>query len=295
MNEERHYPKSLDDFKAKVTGFIIKSINKYGSCNCFRFTEYLNINCKYCDTIIISAQLNQNGDINNDMEYNMHYYNQYNQLYGGRIHAPFIMVNCPFSNGKTNNSIISTCASHELTHLYDDWQALSNGKESIVRQSMIMDSNNLLSTLINSNIEFEKGIGFLLYLSIKEEQKAFLSQTVQELKNLRCNYSNYKEKIMDTSLYKNIKKSYDMFRNGIDAVSDSTLYSFNNLIFTNYPKANIPKYNKKEFNHNIYRDKLSKWADRIYNKIIKDYGSLISYYLEPTNEEIKKRNCILII
>lgn len=295
INEERHYPKFLDYLKNKICNEIIAQISKHISNGVFSFKKILNANSEYCDNILFNININPNGDINDDKSYNAYYYNMYNNLYNGKLYSPIIMVNCPYSNGKTNYDIIKTCISHELTHLYDDWNSLKNGNESITRQDINIDSTNLLKELMDSTSEFKRGIGGLVYLSFKTEQNAFLSQTVQELEGLGCNHNNYKETIKKTILYRNITKSYRMFYNGIKNTNETTLFEFNKLICSKFPKSNIPKYPLNSFNLNIYKNKLSKWAEKIYYKIIKNYGYVVSFYLDELNETWNRNNCFLTL
>lgn len=293
--EERHYPKFLDSFKKVVIDKIINLINYNSRRNIFSFMDSIMVENEYCNNILISITINPNGEITDEKAYNAYYYNQYDELYDGKIYNPIIIVNCPCHNGEVNCDIIRYCVSHELTHLYDDWQALSNGKCSLVRQDRIVDSNNLVKNLMNSNDKFEKGMGFLIYLSLKTEQKAFLSQTVQELESNGCDKYNYIHKMKLTALYRNITKSYKTFYDGIINSDDKKLLEFNNIIFNSFPKSNIPKYDIKSLNIEKYKKTLYGWADRLYRKIIKNYGSVVSYYLDSISENLKRHNCLYVI
>ena len=194
LNEERHYPKFLDSIKVNVFKFVFDIIQK---CIKKRIKEYqtvMKLDCEYCDEIIFKLMLCYGLDTKDKRLYKAYYLNNYNKLHNGKIYKPQIIIDVPINNGKTNCFILDYSVSHELTHLYDDWTALRNGNESISFQAKNVYSNDMIQYLMKCGREFEKGIAMLSYLSLKVKKQAFLSQTVQELKQIGCSQFNYRKK-----------------------------------------------------------------------------------------------------
>lgn len=294
LNEERHYPKFLDELKSKVNKAAIDAIYTNAKNWIFKFNKIIDIDCEYCDKIILSVTLKPNGKLSDKKEYRAYYFNKYDRLYNGKLYNPSITITCPYVNGAIYSSYLECCISHELTHLYDDWQSLKNGGHSINWQDKNVDSVDLINHLSSGNSDFEKGLSYIVYLSLKAEQKAFLSQTVQELKNLGCDQFNYKKLLKKTMLYESLHKAYGLFYEGLNNVTDEKLFEFNNLIFNDFKKSAIPKYNNKEFNPKSYRDKLIKWVNNIYHRIMVKYGSVVSYYVDKVTEDWN-RHCSMRI
>jgi hypothetical protein len=295
LNEERHYPKFLDDIKTNVFKFVFDTLQK---CIKNRMNEYqttMEINCEYCYEIIFKIILHNGWNTKDKRLYKTFYWNHYNKLYNGKIYKPQIIIDVPINNGKTNYFILDYSVSHELTHLYDDWVALRNGNESISFQTKNVYSNDMIQYLMKRGREFERGIAMLSYLSLKVEKQAFLSQTIQELKQIGCSQFNYREKIKETVLYNNISKGYKMFLNGIRNADNKMLYNLNAKIITEFSGASIPKCDVNTFDAEKYRERLIRWADNIYHRIMKSFGSVVSYYIDELEEEWNKHTSMIII
>lgn len=295
LNEERHYPKFLDDIKTSVFKFVFDTLQK---CIKNRMNEYkttMGINCEYCDEIIFKIILRNGWDTKDKRLYKTYYLNHYNKLYNGKIYKPQIIIDVPINNGKTNYFILDYSVSHELTHLYDDWVALRNGNESISFQTKNVYSNDMIQYLMKRGREFEKGIAVLSYLSLKVERQAFLSQTIQELKQIGCTQFNYRQKIKETVLYNNISKGYKMFLNGIRIADSKMLYNLNAKIMTEFSGASIPKYDINGFDAEKYREKLIRWANNIYHQTMKSFGSIVSYYIDELKEDWNKHMSMIIL
>jgi hypothetical protein len=295
LNEERHYPKFLDDIKANVFKFVFDVIQKCIKKRINKYQTVMKLDCEYCDEIIFKITLCYGLDTKDKRLYKAYYLNNYNKLHDGKIYKPQIIIDVPINNGKTNYFILDYSASHELTHLYDDWTALCNGNESISFQAKNVYSNDMIQYLMKRGREFERGIAMLSYLSLKVEKQAFLSQTVQELKQIGCSQFNYRKKIKETVLYNNISKGYKMFLNGIRFADNKMLYNLNAKIMTEFSGASIPKCDVNTFDAEKYREKLTRWADNIYYRIMKSFGSVVSYYIDELEEEWNKHTSMLII
>lgn len=293
LTEERHYPKFLDALKNDVINKLNEKISLFIGTNIFNFKFEIETQSEYCDKISFEVNLKPNEDINDNRNYTAYYYNESGILSNGKLQKPKITVICPVMGGKTNYSTIAFCLSHELTHLYDDWFRLKNGKESISMAEINVSSNAFIQNIMRFGGNLYKGIGVLCYMSLKVERQAFLSQTVQELDGLECTPMNYKEKLKQTTFYGNLSKSYKMFKKGLSEATNGELWNLNVWIYQNFPKVKIPKCENKIFNYKTYRDKLNNWAENIYNQLMKRYYSVVSYYVDRKLRELCESNCLI--
>lgn len=295
LNEERHYPKFLEQLKTNVFNFVINVIENCYKNKKLEYQTAMKFKCDYCDEIIFDIILRRDLDINDKRMYRAYYVNNYNQLYNGKLYKPQITIDIPIKNGKTDYFRIEYSISHELTHLYDDWMRMREGKESISMNQKNSETTNVVNYLLQSDNEMYRSVGVIAYLSLKVERKAFLSQTVQELKGLGCNQFNYKEKLKETTLYNNLTKGYRMFCNGMKNSNIETLYALNAALINTFPKSNIPKCDVKTFNYSEYCNNLAKWVNYAYHQIMKRYGSVVSYYIDELNEDWNKHRSLIII
>ena len=295
LNEERHYPKFLDKLKMDVTHAVDEEIDKRTKDKQYHFNTNININSEYCDEINIDVTLNTNMNINDKCQYQASYYNENNCLQNGKLNCPQLRIVCPYVDRRINGFKLYYVIAHELTHLYDDWKRLKCGKESILLYPQNMDTISFLQEMIRIGTSLTKGIGMLSYLSLKVEQQAFLSQTIQELKQIGCTQFNYRDKLKETVFYGNLIKSYGLFCNSLNNAPNKGLTDLNKWIINNFPKASVPKYDIKAFNIEQYRQKLMRWADNIYHQTMKKYGSVVSYYVDELEEEWNKHTSMFII
>lgn len=295
LNEDRHYPKFLETFKSMVLMKLADEIEHHTKLNFYNFSAYIKVDCEYCDCIDFVVSLKPDEDIRDRTKYAASYYNKYNQLLYGKLYKPQIKLICPFDGKKTDFFKVDYCVSHELTHLYDDWMSLKNGKDSIIMHPKNTDSTVFAQNMINSDNPLYKGIGMFCYMSLKVEKQAFLSQTIQELKGLGCNDTNYRDKIKETTFYSNVNKSYIMICDSINTCNETILERINRWLFQNTPKANVPKYGKNDFDCKMYREKIKRWADNTYHQLMKHFGSIVSYYLDEKRNKLNENNCILVL
>jgi hypothetical protein len=295
LNEERHYPKFLDNIKSKVFNFVFDEITNCIKTRKHTFQTVMKIDCEFCDEIMFNIVLHEGLDAEDRRQYKAYYINNYCQLYNGKIYKPQITIDIPINNKWTNYFMVDYSIAHELTHLYDDWIRMKEGKESISVNYRNAENTNSVNYLLSSDGELYKGIGVIAYLSLKVERKAFLSQTVQELKGLGCNQFNYKEKLKETTLYNNLTKGIHMFHNGLQKTNSDVLYALNAELMSTYPKSNIPKCDIKTFNYDDYVKKLTEWVNNVYHQTMKRYGSVVSYYVDELEEEWNKHTSMFII
>lgn len=295
LNEKMHYPEFLDKFKEYVSLNVYNKMQNELKSNNLSFEFVLKTNCDYTDEIIFNVTLNPYRDIKDKHDYQCYYYNEYNNLFKGKLYQPKITIVCPVHIKQILFSILKTLLSHELTHLYDDWSELSRGNTSINYTSKNIDTTRFVGDSLRNGEELYKNISMMGYMSSKFEKQAFLSQTVQELQEIGCTLHNYKEKIKNTSIYNNIHKSYI---NGIGNIKKATSFQLKNCneyILILYPKANVPKMNLGTFDAEKYRNKLLSWMDKSYHNIMKYYGSIIQYYLDKLQEEKDKTTSMFIL
>lgn len=295
INEERHYPKFLDELKETVIKDIMYKIGMTKNRNVTHFIYEIDVKSKYVDVIVIDMTFKYGENINDKQNYNAYYYNINNNLINGKLNKPQIIISLPFEGDITNYSILKYCISHELTHMYDDWMRLSKGKEGINYDDKNVSTTLFIQECMKNSTDFYKGAGGLCYMSLKVEKQAFLSQTIQELDALGCTPYNYREKIKETVLYNNLMKSYRMFTNGLNKCSNYDLINFNEFVFSNFPKANIPKYNIKNFQTNIYKQKLIEWGNNVKHKVMNSYNTVVSYYVDKMVTKLTENKCILIL
>lgn len=295
VREERHYPSFLDSLKNIVIQNIIHHIEMTKNAEVTHFIYEINVETKYVDNIVIDISLQYGEDINEKHNYNAYYYNVNGELVNNKLNKPQIIISCPFDGKSTNYSILKYCVSHELTHMYDDWVRLTNFKEGINFNKKNVSTTLFVQKCMEFGSEFYKGIGGLCYMSLKVEKQAFLSQTIQELEGIGCDPYNYRNKMKETVLYNNLTKSYNMFMYGINKCTDSELVNFNSFVFLNFPQSNIPKYDIRNLNSKLYRNKLIKWGDNVYYKVMHSYNVVISYYVDKMKDKLLEKKCILML
>lgn len=290
LNEERHYPKFLDKLKEDVSvaigKHVLEMMKKKIHCDIFEFTP----ESAYVNKITIDLTMLENGDISDQRAYEAYYFNNDPKLVDGKLKNPSLTVSFPVKDEKFDYMLIRFRVSHEITHLYDDWNSIRLGHGCICSYSKNSDTVEFLRRANNVGGGLFKDIAILSYMSLKTEKQAFLSQTIQELEALNCNPWNYKDKLKKTTLYHNIKESYENAVNGISSSNDEQLSLINHFVMTIVPNASMPKLNIGDFNGKIYKSMLIKWAKHTYHTLMKSYGSIIQYYLENyQREENSKR------
>lgn len=294
LDEERHYPKFLDNLKFNVSCKIYERLNDMIGGEVYKNTFTLPVDCEYVDEILVGATITVGGDLTDPKSYTARYFNNDPNLVFGKVHKPVLIISCPSSDGKIDLMTLTYVLSHELTHLYDDWVSISNGNGCISANDTISDTTSLIGLESIPDNTILKDIAFLSYMSLKTEKQAFLSQTVQELKALDCTMWNYKEVIKKTTLYNNVYKAHKNFTEAIENLDSEQLYDICKYITDNHPNANVPQMSLNVFNPEKYKIKLMKWADKNYKDIMKRYGSVVSYYLDGLREQFNRGRSLFV-
>lgn len=280
LNEERHYPKFLDNLKDDVSIAIGNHAIEMIKHKKLNDTFVFHSESKYVKNITIKITINENGDISDPKSYSAFYFNRDPKLIDGKLNNPTLTVSFPFKGKKFDYMYVRFRVAHEITHLYDDWNSIRLGHGCICSYPNNNDTTEFLRRADNLGNDLFKDIAMMSYMSLKTEKQAFISQTIQELESLKCNQRNYREKLKKTTLYGNIRTSYENVVNGISSAEDQQLYLINYYIMGIVPNASVPKLNTDDFNAIRYRSMLIKWAKRTYHTLMKSYGSVVQYYLE---------------
>ena len=285
LNETMHYPKFLDSLKEEVCTKVashIANMIKSGVCD----DEFmLDVDCEYVDKIVMHIKLDRDKDIRDKKAIHADYFNSSDVLVNGKLYKPTIRLFCPVNGEVYNYFAVKYRLSHELTHLYDDWNSIRNGNGSICRSPQNMDTTEFLKDSATGAQPVLRNVAFLAYMSLNTERQSFLSQTVQELEGLGCNQWNYREKLKETDTYNNITKSHEGVVNCANNMTDTDLHMLNLWVTSQFPKASIPKLNIGNFDAERYRTMLLKWAERVYHETMKSYGSVVQYYIDNLKEE----------
>lgn len=288
LNEELHYPRYLEEMTNIILQWSKDDISSLlnNNENNGDFLHFFNDN-HYVDRLSLSINLSDNNIFSNAKA---QYYNEYGSFgfnkVTNKLTCPNIYLNISFNKeGKYNEEMLKTSISHELMHLYDDWKALSKGKESITSDVDLMAAHNMM---FQNPDKLLQNMGKLLYLSNKFEKKAFIAQVYDELKAIGCTDENYREKYKETITYKNYNKLETLIKQEIISSSDEELQNINYILNSEYKDTHLPKLSIHNFNANEYRDKLNKFIDNVCHDFIKKYGGILTAYLQDYNVSHKK-------
>lgn len=296
LTEERHYPKFLEECIYGIVDFINKKIKYFGTHNIASQRLSYITDQEFCHELLIHISINRNEDIDNYQLYGGQYYAK--GFSNGGLIEPQITITCPVNQeNKTNVGILLSVVTHEMTHLYDDYQRQLNGNTPLNMDITINATMSFLMQFAQGNDnDLATAIAKIGYLSIKSEQTAFTAQTVSELQKLQCDLTNFRQKLKETIAYKNYIKIKNVFIKTLNNSSEQALWLLNVMLFDNYSKANIPKfdYNTCQYSIEQYRGKLKKWADNVCHKFMVNYGSIVSYYLDELCSENVENGCKVI-
>lgn len=282
IGETMHYPVFLNQIKENVSKQIIGIIKTCIKKGTKSLETEIQVQTEYTDSIVVKIKLFRNDEehIYSMKSFNAEYYNE-KPLKNGKLNKPTISITTLFNkNGIFPEELIEVAVHHEITHLFDDWVSLKKGSIPIGTKS-ITKTTHLLKELANlSQSEFFDSFWYVAYLSSKSEQTAFLSQTFKELENLDTFSSNYKLNAKRTVVYNNFLKGITSFKKEIQAANENELTIANNILAKNLSKATIPSCRNNPFNPDKYRDTLHQWADKVFERFLKKYYTVIAYYLE---------------
>ena len=234
--------------------------------------------CDYTENIVFNVNITniENAGVN---DYEAYYIGNYINPVKEKFDYITIKLIVPVNtNSEYNPAFIDMTIFHEVEHMYDDWmRQINNGYASIDDKV----ENNIINLFddIEKNYKDNKflmGVAGIAYLSIKDEEKAFLTQTYTELQRVNCTRFNYQEKIKKTYSYKQYN---DIIKNKLPLIKTSSIDDLNLLITLckNYKENNIPKFNG---NYSQYRNKLIKWGEFTAHQFVKKFGGILTQYLE---------------
>ena len=279
LNEELHYPRYLEEMTNIILQWSKDDISSLlnNNENNGDFLHFFKDN-QYADRLSLSISISEGNMFTNTRA---QYYNEYGSFgfnkVTNKLTCPNIYLNISFNKeGKYNEEMLKTSISHELMHLYDDWKALSKGKESITSDVDLMAAHNMM---FQNSDKLLQNIGKLLYLSNKFEKKAFIAQVYDELKAIGCTDENYREKYKETITYKNYTKLKNVLKQEITSSSDNELKNINHVLNTEYKETHLPKISNNKFDVEIYKNKVNKFIDNVCHDFIKKYGGILTAYL----------------
>ena len=285
LNEERHYPEFLDKLKFDTSIGIYRHLRDMVDSGTTHDVFRLDLKCEYADSILVDAKTSPGNDLHDIKSYSAKYFNNNPVLKNGKIDNPVLTILCPVVNGLIDLMTIMYVVSHEITHLYDDWMSIKNGKGCLCANETIVKTSEFLEYASTNGNILLKDMAFLSYMSLKTEKQAFLSQTVQELEALGCTMWNYKDIMKKTSLYRNTDISYKNIVKYVRVLTPLQLETINELIVTQYQSANLPKMKLTSFDPDNYRNKLLKWSNGVHKDIMRRYGSVLAYYVDKLKNE----------
>ena len=288
LNEELHYPRYLEEMTDIILQWCKDDIssllnNKESSGD---FLHFFKDN-KYADRLSLSISISEGNVFTNTRA---QYYNEYGTFGFNKIisklSCPSIYLNITLGkNGTYNEHQLKTSISHELMHLYDDWNSLSHGNGPINTNQDLMAAHNMM---FQNTDKLLQNMGKLLYLSNKFEKKAFITQVYNELNAVECTDENFREKYKETITYKNYNKLDTLIKQEIISSNDEELQNINYILNSEYKDTHLPKLSIHNFNANEYRDKLNKFIDNVCHDFIKKYGGILTAYLQDYNVSHKK-------
>ena len=279
LKETAHYP----DFMDSVYGNVWKEVEPYISKPKIgeEYRVQANIENKLFDglTVILKPYKMKGQGLGNLQDYTGHYYTDCG-FRDNKLINPVIELNYPiYGGGYTLLGFIKTSLIHELTHVYDDVTSRrALGNNNISSNIGLSPEDEFLSDSAKIyNSDLGEAIKGLLYLRLDSERKAFLAQAMNELEELGCDNTNYREKMKETFLYKNAQT---MKENVIIAINDAKDYELNILNrVANEKKTSLPKIPVGYYTDEGYRKLLINFSEKIYHDYIKRYYSMVMYYL----------------
>lgn len=277
--EDKHFPLFLKPLMIDATSFVKKAIDDAIKYNHTSWNYIMQTpECDYTENIVFNVSITniENAGVN---DYEAYYIGNYINPVKEKFDYITIKLIVPVNtNSEYNPAFIDMTIFHEVEHMYDDWmRQINNGYASIDDKV----ENNIINLFddIEKNYKDNKflmGVAGIAYLSIKDEEKAFLTQTYTELQRVNCTRFNYQEKIKETYSYKQYN---DIIKNKLPLIKTSSIDDLNLLITLckNYKENNIPKFNG---NYSQYRNKLIKWGEFTAHQFIKKFGGILTQYLE---------------
>lgn len=297
IDEAQHYPDFLDNVKMEVVYHVTQYVNNMIKNKQYELKDtVVNMDYykQYFDSFTLNVRLFEDEDIDNDKNYGAKAFSD-EKLEKGKLIGAKITVNASISNKwETDISRLRYVVSHEVTHLFDDWDNLSRGGEGVFNNKETTANVTFMKKMENDTNKIIKSLRWIAYLSIKTESNAFTQQLMQELERLKATRLNIKEKFRETVSYNNMKKSEIEFNNALKNTNFYELLETNNIINDYYSHSSIPKMNPNQFDAEKYLNRLKNWGERVLHKLSRRYYGVVQLYHDRLNEEYYKHNCILV-
>lgn len=176
LNESMHYPDFLDSITEglyKEVYNIVKFVIKSKLSN---YEELVPYNCDYFDSVDFKINV-----INKPEIKSYGYFSNENVLKDGKLNNPSIQFVLNRYDCNAMYDSIPIILSHEVNHLYDEWQRLICGKLSLNQREDLIISSDLVEKFGKSGDKILSSISWLLYMSSYTEKNSFLYQCVEEL------------------------------------------------------------------------------------------------------------------
>lgn len=286
LGEERHYPSFLDNFKDDVKDKFNKKLNSMLKERIRKSVFEIDVQSEYCDKIMFDVTIIPTDTLHDLTKYSMSYRNE-SEFKDSKIQLPEIVCNLPYDERKNEMNIIlcDVFLTHELTHLFDDWMALKNGKKSIFFDNVPSVNYNLAFFGKFQNNGFAKAFSDLIYMANRIEERAYLSEVFSELAYYGCNDKNCQEKMKETIAYRNMVDAKNNFDNELSSADFPVIKVCLNMVKDVLKKLRI-KYCGD--NEKWQRNELKLLADRVFRRYMQRYYSIVGYYLEcKTKNTIK--------
>lgn len=168
LNETMHYPDFLDKLKGDVTTAVSTKLIQLIRSKKQNDTFEIKTECEYADKITVNVVVSYGRDIKDKKNYALQYFNTDDELSDGKLRNPKLNIHIPSERDATDLATVAYGIAHELTHLYDDWNSIRNGKGHVKLHHIECDANNV----------------------------------IQELHSVGCSLGNYREAIKGTNTYK---------------------------------------------------------------------------------------------
>lgn len=277
LGEERHYPSFLDKFRTDVIEEFIRNLEQMTEEHVTAKTFNVTVDNEYCHTIVFNVKLNVGEDVFDRDNYKLSYYNN-SGLKDGKLENP--VINTIFPVDDEWYTLFDLCRAylmHELTHLYDDWMRIKNGKGNLCFDDKVNVANSIKDIGETFNSEFAKAFCNMLYMTTKSEEQAFMSELLSELFAIGCTEVNYREKMKETVPYMNIRNAK---KNLVKAVNECD-YGEIFMVMSIVKRKNLRiGFDFDLKNETALREKLIRWAELAEDRFLKRYYSVVGYYLE---------------
>ena len=147
LNETMHYPDFLDKLKGDVTTAVSTKLIQLIRAKKQNDTFEIKTECEYVDKITVNIVVSYGKDIKDKKNYALQYFNTDEKLSDGKLRNPELNIQIPSERETTDLATVAYGIAHELTHLYDDWNSIRNGKGHVKLHHIECDVNGITQEL----------------------------------------------------------------------------------------------------------------------------------------------------